>query len=108
VPRHYIVFTPDSVVREEFHFVDSKENHLELQRKIEISETPRSIEPFEDETKIIVTRSRAKGPGGWSQKRYGRLMDTSVNQEAKKIEAQLIEFRSIPILGSTAIKESSP
>ena len=52
-----------------------------------------SIEPFEDETKIIVSRSRAKGPGGWSQKRYGRLMDTSVNQEAKKIESQLIELR---------------
>ncbi|MHA1550849.1 MAG: DUF460 domain-containing protein [Candidatus Heimdallarchaeaceae archaeon] len=51
------------------------------------------IEPFEDETKIIVSRSRAKGPGGWSQKRYGRLMDTSVSQEAKKIEAQLIELR---------------
>ena len=51
------------------------------------------IEPFEDETKIIVSRSRAKGPGGWSQKRYGRLMDTSVNQEAKKIETQLIELR---------------
>ncbi len=51
------------------------------------------IEPFEDETKIIVSRSRAKGPGGWSQKRYGRLMDTSVGQEAKKIEAQLIELR---------------
>ncbi len=51
------------------------------------------IEPFEDETKIIVSRSRVKGPGGWSQKRYGRLLDTSVGQEAKKIEAQLIELR---------------
>ncbi|MHA1464298.1 MAG: DUF460 domain-containing protein [Candidatus Heimdallarchaeaceae archaeon] len=51
------------------------------------------IEPFEDETKIIVSRSRAKGPGGWSQKRYGRLMDTSVGQEAKKIESLLIELR---------------
>ncbi len=49
------------------------------------------IEPFEDETKIIVSRSRSKGPGGWSQKRYGRSMDTSVNQEAKKIERILIE-----------------
>ncbi|MBY9000217.1 MAG: DUF460 domain-containing protein [Candidatus Heimdallarchaeota archaeon] len=51
------------------------------------------IEPFEDETKIIVSRSRAKGPGGWSQKRYSRLMDTSVDQEAKNIESQLIELR---------------
>jgi len=51
------------------------------------------IEPFEDETKIIVSRSRAKGPGGWSQKRYGRSMDTSINQEAKKIEVLLIELR---------------
>jgi hypothetical protein len=48
-PRHYIVFTPDSVVREEFHFVDPNVNHLELQRKFEISETPRRIEPFEDD-----------------------------------------------------------
>ena len=51
------------------------------------------IEPFEDETKIVITRSRAKGPGGWSQKRYSRLMDTSVDQEAKKTENQLIELR---------------
>ncbi len=49
------------------------------------------IEPFEDETKIVVSRSRSKGPGGWSQKRYGRSMDTAVNQEAKKIENLLIE-----------------
>lgn len=48
MPRHYIVFSPDSVVREEFHFVDSKENHLELQQRIEISEAPRSIENIED------------------------------------------------------------
>ena len=51
------------------------------------------IEPFEDETKIIISRAKAKGPGGWSQKRYSRLMDTTVNQEAKKIEEKLIEFR---------------
>ncbi|MHA1198128.1 MAG: DUF460 domain-containing protein [Candidatus Heimdallarchaeaceae archaeon] len=51
------------------------------------------LEPFEDETKIIVSRSRSKGPGGWSQKRYGRSMDTAVNQEAKKIESVLIEHR---------------
>ncbi|MFW9853217.1 MAG: DUF460 domain-containing protein [Candidatus Thorarchaeota archaeon] len=51
------------------------------------------IEPFEDETKIIISRAKSKGPGGWSQKRYSRLMDTTVNQEAKKIEEKLIEFR---------------
>jgi predicted RNase H-like nuclease (RuvC/YqgF family) len=51
------------------------------------------VEPFEDETKIIVSRTKAKGPGGWSQKRYGRSMDTSVNQEAKGIESKLVEFR---------------
>lgn len=49
------------------------------------------IQPFEDETKIIVSRAKSKGPGGWSQKRYGRSMDTVVNQEAKKIERILIE-----------------
>jgi len=49
MPRHYIVFTPDSILREEFHFVDPNVNHLELQRKIEISETPRNIEPFEQD-----------------------------------------------------------
>ena len=49
------------------------------------------IEPFEDETKIIVSRSRSKGPGGWSQKRYARSMDTNVKQEAKNIERILIE-----------------
>jgi predicted RNase H-like nuclease (RuvC/YqgF family) len=51
------------------------------------------IEPFEDETKIVISRAKSKGPGGWSQKRYSRLMDTTVNQEAKKIEEKLIEFR---------------
>jgi predicted RNase H-like nuclease (RuvC/YqgF family) len=51
------------------------------------------VEPFEDETKVVVSRSKAKGPGGWSQKRYGRLIDTTVNQEAKNIESILIEFR---------------
>ena len=51
------------------------------------------IEPFENESKIIVSRTKSKGPGGWSQKRYSRLMDTTVNQEAKKIESELIELR---------------
>ena len=51
------------------------------------------VEPFEDETKVVVSRSKAKGPGGWSQKRYGRLIDTTVNQEAKNVESILIEFR---------------
>ena len=49
------------------------------------------IEPFEDETKIIVSRTRSKGAGGWSQARYSRMMDTSVNQEAKKVESILKE-----------------
>ncbi len=49
------------------------------------------IEPFEEETKIIVSRSRSKGPGGWSQARYGRLYDTTIKQEAKNIEDVLIE-----------------
>ncbi|MCE7747286.1 MAG: DUF460 domain-containing protein, partial [Candidatus Heimdallarchaeota archaeon] len=44
-------------------------------------------------TKIIVSRSRSKGSGGWSQKRYSRLYDTAINQEAKKIEGNLIERR---------------
>ncbi len=51
------------------------------------------VEPFENETKIVVSRSKSKGPGGWSQKRFGRLIDTTVNQEAKKIESNLIEHR---------------
>ena len=51
------------------------------------------VEPFENETKIIVSRSRSKGSGGWSQKRYSRLYDTAINQEAKKIEGNLIERR---------------
>ncbi len=51
------------------------------------------IEPFENETKIVISRSRSKGHGGWSQKRYGRLYDTTVNQEAKKTESLLIERR---------------
>ena len=51
------------------------------------------VEPFENETKIIVSRSRSKGSGGWSQKRYSRLYDTAINQEAKKIESNLIERR---------------
>ena len=51
------------------------------------------IEPFEDETKVVVSRSKVKGPGGWSQKRYARLIDTTVNQQAKTIESKLIEFR---------------
>ncbi len=51
------------------------------------------VEPFENETKIIVSRSRSKGSGGWSQKRYSRLYDTTINQEAKKIESNLIERR---------------
>ncbi len=51
------------------------------------------VEPFEDETKVVVSRSKAKGPGGWSQKRYGRLIDTTVNQEAKNIESTLVELR---------------
>lgn len=49
------------------------------------------IEPFEDETNIIVARSRSKGPGGWSQARYGRLLDTAVKQEGLKIEDILKE-----------------
>ena len=51
------------------------------------------VEPFENETKIIVSRSRSKGSGGWSQKRYSRLYDTAINQEAKNIESNLIERR---------------
>jgi predicted RNase H-like nuclease (RuvC/YqgF family) len=51
------------------------------------------VEPFENETKIIVSRSRSKGSGGWSQKRYSRLYDTAINQEAKKIESNFIERR---------------
>ncbi len=51
------------------------------------------IEPFENETKVIVSRSRSKGSGGWSQKRYSRLYDTTVHQEAKKIESILVEKR---------------
>ncbi|MHA1685584.1 MAG: DUF460 domain-containing protein [Candidatus Heimdallarchaeaceae archaeon] len=47
------------------------------------------VEPFEDETMIIVSRSRAKGSGGWSQARYGRLMDSAVKQQATNIEYKL-------------------
>jgi hypothetical protein len=36
------------------------------------------IQPFEDETLIKVSRSRSKGPGGWSQQRYSRSMDIAV------------------------------
>ncbi len=51
------------------------------------------VEPFENESKIVVSRTKSKGPGGWSQKRYSRLMDTTVNQEAKRIESELLEKR---------------
>ncbi|UJG45000.1 MAG: DUF460 domain-containing protein [Candidatus Heimdallarchaeum endolithica] len=49
------------------------------------------VEPFEDETKIVVSRSRSKGAGGWSQGRYGRLYDTSVLQVANEVETVLKE-----------------
>ena len=51
------------------------------------------VEPFENESKIVVSRTKSKGPGGWSQKRYSRLMDTTVNQEAKNVENRLLEHR---------------
>ncbi len=61
MPRHYIVFTPDSILREEFHFVDPNLNHLELQHKIEISETPKSIESVEhDRFKIEIDSNFAR------------------------------------------------
>lgn len=49
------------------------------------------VEPFEDETMIIVSRSRAKGSGGWSQARYGRLMDSAVKNQATEVELKLRE-----------------
>jgi len=48
MPRHYIVFTPDSVLREEFHFVELDADELESQQKIRIFEAPESMEPIDD------------------------------------------------------------
>ncbi len=51
------------------------------------------LEPFENETKIIITRTRSKGAGGWSQARYGRLFDSSVLQVSNEIESTLKDLK---------------
>ncbi|MFX1518432.1 MAG: DUF460 domain-containing protein [Promethearchaeota archaeon] len=45
--------------------------------------------PFEEETKINVTRARSLGPGGWSQDRYHRRISAFIQGTAKEIQDRL-------------------
>ncbi|MFW9924372.1 MAG: DUF460 domain-containing protein [Candidatus Thorarchaeota archaeon] len=45
--------------------------------------------PFEEETEIKISRSRAIGPGGWSQQRYSRKMRGEILNFTREIEKQL-------------------
>ncbi|MCG3218758.1 MAG: DUF460 domain-containing protein [Candidatus Heimdallarchaeota archaeon] len=49
------------------------------------------LQPFEDEALIKVSRSRSKGPGGWSQQRYSRSMDIAVQGVFRTILQRLEE-----------------
>ncbi|MFW9928365.1 MAG: DUF460 domain-containing protein [Candidatus Thorarchaeota archaeon] len=49
------------------------------------------VVPFEDEIKIIVSKTRGIGKGGWSAPRYERNMKISVASIDKEINQQLIE-----------------
>lgn len=47
-PRNYVVFTPDSILKREYHFVELEDELLEFQHKIIVLKTPKKIEPIED------------------------------------------------------------
>ena len=44
---------------------------------------------FENETKVIISRARSKGPGGQSQQRFSRRLDQNVLTIAKSVEQKL-------------------
>ncbi|RLG69488.1 MAG: DUF460 domain-containing protein, partial [Methanobacteriota archaeon] len=44
---------------------------------------------FEDETRILVTRARSLGPGGFSQARYRRRVHNILNEATKHVLTQL-------------------
>lgn len=44
---------------------------------------------FEDETRILVTRARSLGPGGFSQARYRRRVHNILNEATKHVVTQL-------------------
>jgi len=93
-PRHG--FTPlTKLLRQHGFEVKGKLNPLETAEacaRLANKKVGYIIEPFENETKIIVSRARSKGAGGWSQARYGRLFDTSVMQVANEIESTLKDW----------------
>ena len=49
--------------------------------------------PFEEESEIKISRSRAIGPGGWSQQRYSRKMRGEILQLTREIEKQLVDHK---------------
>lgn len=49
------------------------------------------ISALEDEATVLFTRTRSKGPGGWSQQRYSRRMDISVSNASKSFIEKLDE-----------------
>lgn len=49
------------------------------------------VAPFTDETKIIVSKSRHLGPGGWSEKRYARKIRGAIQKMAREITEKLEE-----------------
>ncbi len=48
-PSNYIVFTPDSVVRREFHFVEQKEKELEFQPRVMVLNSHERLSPEVDD-----------------------------------------------------------
>ncbi|RLG20770.1 DUF460 domain-containing protein [Methanosarcinales archaeon] len=50
-----------------------------------------AVEVFENKTKIIVSRGRSLGRGGWSQNRYRRKVHGAVREMARNIERTLKE-----------------
>ncbi|MHC1625401.1 MAG: DUF460 domain-containing protein [Methermicoccaceae archaeon] len=49
------------------------------------------VEVFEPLTKVVVSRARSLGKGGWSQNRYRRKVHSSVRERASQIEERLKE-----------------
>jgi len=49
--------------------------------------------PFEDETEIKISRSKAIGPGGWSQQRYSRKMRGEILNLTREVEKQLQDHK---------------
>jgi len=48
------------------------------------------VSALEDEITVLITRTRSKGPGGWSQRRFSRRMDIAVNTAARTFIEELI------------------